>query len=230
MRGTSPAHDPLLDQAEVSLVRDLDLPEAEADLVMDVAAIWRVLDGHEPTSTPFKIQAPGQPWVPVRHERTCGTGQFMALMLSWTTPEPADAWLARNRPDLALSAHLAQHWVENIAELNLPPRLREFAERAFGPERANAEFEAALASVRIESRPLGATAVLSLFGHSLPLPTGEIVYARFRAEGDPPPEPTFYSEMQIAEQLRTAWQASGVEGFLELSDLDAAIEETTVDH
>ena len=214
----------LLDQAEVIMARDLEFTEEEAKEALDVAAIRNVLDGHGQVSGPLLIQAPGTSWIVERHIQKCGTGAAMRQMYGWTSSEPADAWLALNRPDTALTAHLSRNWVDYAAALDLPPRLRDFAEQALGPERANAEFEAALASIRIDSELLGRSASINLFGETLPLPVGEIVYPWTHTEADAAPETVHFSAPQMAERLRYAWQTSGVRGFIEQSGLGDQIE------
>jgi hypothetical protein len=59
-----------------------------------------------------------------------------------------------------------------------PPRLREFADRALGPGRYEAEIDAALASIRLESTPGGRAAGMPLFGMWVPLPVGRIAEGR----------------------------------------------------
>lgn len=181
-----------------------------------LATIKAVLQGKVRPITGPAPAAPNLPWELNRYPRTCGTGLYMAMMYQMSAPLEADAWVAVNRTDMALARYLDEFWVDAAEDATVPLRLRELAERHYGEQRANIEFETALAGIRIDDGPLGRSASIPLFGRWFPLPVAVIQHPmrEYDTDGDakagPPPERTEWTENTLAESLRASWQQNYV--------------------
>lgn len=116
---------------------------------------------------PLRIDPPFSEWVLADPRRL-----FIHLDEAYlhTAPQMTDALMAMARNDEAMGQFLLEHWVGAADGLQVPFGLRVLAERLYGPIRANAEFEAALSAIRIDSGPDGLVAQMPLFNSWLPLP------------------------------------------------------------
>jgi hypothetical protein len=132
--------------------------------------IAAVLAGVASRSPPQKLPSPESDWIV--HKNKCGTGIMLFNLDGVAMPSRADAWVAVGAPEVGLQWLLADRWSDAISYGVAPPRLREFAERAFGVGAYESEIEHALASIRIDDAPGGRDAGMRLFGMWVPLPIG----------------------------------------------------------
>ena len=142
--------------------------EDEDELAAGLAQIAAVLDGSALKDWKPRLESPGQDWT--LYFGSCGTGAAWLRYQMTLMPSRADAWIAVDQPELALQALLVDQWVNAVSSGMTPPRLREFAQRAFGKGRYEAEVELALAGIRIDHDLTGRRAGMPLFGLWVPVP------------------------------------------------------------
>ena len=169
---------------------DLDEEEPPSAFLSEIAA---VLAGVASRNVPQTVPSPEPDWI--LRTTKCGFSVSMFNLDGVAMPSRADAWVAIGAPEVGLQWLLADHWVEAMSYGRAPPRLREFAQRAFGAGAYETEIKNALASIRIEDMPTGRHAGMRLFGMWVPLPIGREFW---RDEVIAP----FEDEAEIAEFLR----------------------------
>ncbi len=135
-----------------------------------IKTIDAILRGQPALLPAAEIAAPEPDWV--LRLGWCGTPAAVFHHSATSLPDPADAWLARGEPLMALQGLLHAQWVDAVSLGMLPPRLAEYAHRSIGAEAYAAEIERALAQIRIDERADGRHASMPLFGLQLPLPLG----------------------------------------------------------
>lgn len=189
----------------------------------DPSSLIAILRGQSSPANRLINDAVPQPWIRVIPRWRCGTGDVMALMYESTVPNSAEAWLARGEPEIALRQHLSEHWPFELGNsLGLPNQLRQFAGRGFGVEQAQADFDAALASIQIQPGAFGPSAQMFWFGSWWPLPVAEQRMDEPSRSGEETPKsvPVWYREEDLRNALRLAWSNQDPDRLIE-----AAMEE-----
>lgn len=214
----------LREQTDVALTLLQKAPKPLPDMVdsneldswrMRKDAIVRILNERPEQPVSRAPQQSDQPWlVDRRIFFRCGFSMMQELKQQRNFPSVVDAYLAIGEPEVAIQELLAREWPVVGNELELPLRLRELAERAYGPDHAAARFAEALNSVEIRNDPLHKTARVQLFGLWLPLPVGEIR----PAEGTPPGSESLpddpihdYSVAELRTMLESEWQQQDID-------------------